>query len=72
MSNFKFLDLGIHPLANSYLKKNELKKKESKYRLKVIFNKKNYLVRVSSKFSSKKFLLFFIMLKLILKFFIFL
>lgn len=54
MSNFKFLDLGIHPLANSYLKKNELKKKESKYRLKVIFNKKNYLVRVSSKFSSKK------------------
>ena len=54
MSNFEFLDLGIHPLANSYLKKNELKKKENKYRLKVIFNKKNYLVSVTSKFSSKK------------------
>jgi methylation protein EvaC len=54
MSNFEFLDLGIHPLANSYLKKNELKKKENKYRLKVIFDKKNYLVKVTSKFSSKK------------------
>jgi hypothetical protein len=40
MNNFNFLDLGMHPLANAYLKKNELKKKEKKYRLKVNFNKK--------------------------------
>jgi SAM-dependent methyltransferase len=53
MNNFNFLDLGMHPLANAYLKKNELKKKEKKYRLKVNFNKKNYLVKVISIFSSK-------------------
>jgi SAM-dependent methyltransferase len=43
----------MHPLANAYLKKNELKKNEKKYRLKVNFNKKNYLVKVISIFSSK-------------------
>jgi len=53
MNNFNFLDLGMHPLANAYLKKNELKKREKKYRLKVNFNKKNYLVKVISIFSSK-------------------
>ena len=53
MNNFNFLDLGMHPLANAYLKKNELKKNEKKYRLKVNFNKKNYLVKVISIFSSK-------------------
>jgi len=53
MNNLNFLDLGIHPLANAYLKKNELTKKEKKYRLKVNFNKKNYLVKVISFFSSK-------------------
>ena len=53
MNNFNFLDLGMHPLANAYLKKNELKKNEKKYRLKINFNKKNYLVKVISIFSSK-------------------
>jgi SAM-dependent methyltransferase len=53
MNNFNFLDLGMHPLANAYLKKNELKKNEKKYILKVNFNKKNYLVKVISIFSSK-------------------
>ena len=38
----KFLDLGQQPLANSYLKKKNLSKKEKKYRLQVGLNiKKN-------------------------------
>ena len=53
MHNYTFLNLGIHPLANSYLKKKELEKKEIKYKLQVSFNKKNFLVKVISKFSSK-------------------
>jgi SAM-dependent methyltransferase len=53
MYNYTFLNLGMHPLANSYLKKKELKKKERKYKLNVSFNKKNFLVKVISKFSSK-------------------
>lgn len=40
MSNFEFLDLGIHPLANSYLKKNELKKKKINTDLKLFLIKK--------------------------------
>ena len=54
MHNYTFLNLGMHPLANSYLKKKELKRKERKYKLQVSFNKKNFLVKVISKFSSKK------------------
>ncbi len=42
----KFLDLGSQPLANSYLNKNELKKKEKKFRLIVGFDPKNYLVSI--------------------------
>lgn len=42
----KFLDLGNQPLANSYLKKSELNKKEKKFSLKVGFNPKNYLVSI--------------------------
>ena len=42
----KFLDLGIHPLANSFLSKKEIKypKREYFYKLSVGFNTKNYLV----------------------------
>ena len=42
----KFLDLGSQPLANSYLKKRDLKKKEKKFRLEIGFNPKNYLVSI--------------------------
>jgi len=48
-----FLDLGLQPLANSYLKKNHLNKKEKKYRLKVCFDKITKLVSIKKKFSSK-------------------
>lgn len=53
MNNFIFLNLGTHPLANAYLNKNELKKKERKYKLQVSFNENNYLVKVISKLSSR-------------------
>ena len=52
----KFLDLGEQPLANSYLKKSQLKKKEKKIKLEIIFNEKNYLVSIKKKVS--KFLMF--------------
>ena len=39
----KFLDLGLQPLANSYVKKRDIKKKEKKFRLVLGFNPKNYL-----------------------------
>ena len=52
----KFLDLGEQPLANSYLKKSQLKKKEKKIKLEIIFNEKNYLVSIKKKFY--KFLMF--------------
>ncbi len=42
----KFLDLGLQPLANSYIKKNNLKFKEKKFRLTVGFNPKNFLVSI--------------------------
>ena len=35
----KFLDLGKHPLANKYIKKQNLKKKEDCYKLEIKFNK---------------------------------
>jgi len=50
----EFLDLGLQPLANKFLKKIELKKKEKKYRLKICYDKKNYLVTIKKPFSSKK------------------
>tara|TARA_Y100000591_G_scaffold53822_1_gene42360 strand:- start:1609 stop:2811 length:1203 start_codon:yes stop_codon:yes gene_type:complete len=50
----EFLDLGFQPLANKFLKKTELRKKEKKYRLKVCFNKKNYLVTIKKPISSNK------------------
>jgi hypothetical protein len=42
----KFLDLGLQPLANSYLKKDQLNTKEKKFRLVIGFNPKNYLVSI--------------------------
>ncbi len=49
----EFLDLGYQPLANSFIKESNIKKKEKKYRLKICFNKKNYLVSIKNSFSSK-------------------
>ena len=49
----KFMDLGLQPMANSYLKKNELNKKEKKYRLLVEFNNQTKVVSIKKKFSSK-------------------
>ena len=45
-NNIEFLDLGLQPLANYYLKKSQINKKQKKYRLIVCFNKKNYLVSI--------------------------
>ena len=48
-----FLDLGNQPLANSYISKKNIKKKERKYRLIICFNKINKLVSIKNTFSSK-------------------
>ena len=50
----EFLDLGFQPLANAFIKKKDINKKEIKYRLKICFNKKNYLVSIKNTFSSIK------------------
>ena len=50
----KFLNLGFQPLANSYLKKKELNKKEKKFRLIVTYNEKNHLVSILNRVSKKK------------------
>ena len=42
----KFLDLGLQPLANSYLIKKNLNSKEKKFRLEVGFDPQNYLVSI--------------------------
>jgi len=42
----KFFDLGLQPLANSYLNKKNLSKREKKFRLVIGFNPKNYLVSI--------------------------
>ena len=49
----EFLDLGQQPLANYYLNKSQIKKKERKYRLIVCFNNKSKLVSIKKTFSSK-------------------
>ncbi len=51
---FEFLNLGTQPFANSFLNKNELKKKEKKYKLSICFDKKTKLVSIKKTFSSKK------------------
>jgi len=50
----KFLDLGLQPLANSYLLKKNLKIKEKKFRLEIGFDKKNYLVSILNTVSKEK------------------
>ena len=42
----KFLNLGFQPLANSYIKKKNIKVKEKKFKLVVCFNPKNYFVSI--------------------------
>ena len=55
MKNYiTFLDLGLQPLANNYLKKSQLNKKEKKYRLKIGFNPKTRLVSINKPISSKE------------------
>tara|TARA_B100001093_G_C26819323_1_gene1011199 strand:+ start:747 stop:1934 length:1188 start_codon:yes stop_codon:yes gene_type:complete len=51
--NIIFLDLGLQPLANNYLKKKDLRKKEKKYRLKVGMNTNTNLVSIIKPLSSK-------------------
>jgi len=48
-----FLDLGQQPLANYYLDKHQIKKKERKYRLIICFDSENKLVSIKKTFSSK-------------------
>ena len=50
----KFLDLGLQPLANSYLSQNDLNKREKKFNLQVSFNPKNYLVSILNTVSKEK------------------
>ncbi len=50
----KFLNLGLQPLANSYIKKKNLKNKEKKFKLEVGFNNKNYLVSIINTIPKEK------------------
>ena len=50
----KFLDLGPQPLANSYVLKKNLGRKEKKFHLIVGFNPKNYLVSILNTVSKEK------------------
>ena len=50
----EFLDLGMQPMANAFLKKNQLLKKEQKYKLTICYNKINYMVSIKNTFSSKR------------------
>ena len=50
----KFLDLGKHPLANKYIKKQNLKKKEDYYKLEIKFDTKTKLVSISNIVPAKK------------------
>ena len=51
---YKFLDLGYQPLANQFLSKKDLLKKEKKYRLSVCLNRSNFLVSIKDTFTSKE------------------
>ncbi len=53
MKKINFLDLGFQPLANNYLKKSQLNKKEKKYRLKIGIDTKTKLVSINKPLSSK-------------------
>ena len=48
-----FLNLGMQPLANSYIENKNRNKKERKYRLIIRFNENNKLVSIKNTFSSK-------------------
>tara|TARA_B100002019_G_scaffold290523_1_gene308405 strand:+ start:274 stop:1452 length:1179 start_codon:yes stop_codon:yes gene_type:complete len=50
----KFLDLGMQPLANSYVTLSNLKKKEKKFRLEICFDTKNYLVSIINRVPKEK------------------
>ena len=50
----RFLDLGLQPLANSYLDSRNINKKEKKFKLVVAFNPKNYLVSILNTVSKEK------------------
>ena len=50
----KFLDLGLQPLANSYLDNQNINKKEKKFKLEVAFNPENYLVSILNTVSKEK------------------
>ncbi len=50
----KFLNLGNQPLANSYLSKKQLNKKEKKFKLELVFNDKNFLVSINKKISTEE------------------
>ena len=50
----KFLDLGYQPLANSYLHKKQVNKKEKKFKLEIVFNDKNFLVSINKKIPTKE------------------
>ena len=52
-NKINFLDLGFQPLANNYLKKGQLNKKEKKYRLKIGINIDTKLVSINKPISSK-------------------
>lgn len=51
---FEFLDLGLQPLANCFIPKSKIDKKEKKYRLKIRFDKSNFLVSIKNSFSSSE------------------
>ena len=53
MNFIEFLDLGLQPLANNYLSSNQKLRREKKYRLKILFNKKTKMVSIKDTFSSK-------------------
>ena len=50
----KFLDLGMQPLANSYVTLSNLQKKEKKFRLEICFDSKNYLVSIINRIPKEK------------------
>ena len=50
----QFLNLGQQPLANSFIKKKNITKKEKKFNLSVGFDEKNYLVSIVNTVSKEK------------------
>ena len=52
-NKIEFLDLGLQPFANYYLKLDQTKYKQKKYKLIVCFNKNNSLVSIKKTFPSK-------------------